>query len=178
MCVYSLVVVTRHLTRLDFLWWLAGLILAVKFCGWLRLAKMTYVANGSACGASGPKLSEVWLSLSVAQLVCGLLTGMFSSKYPANVTMEIPGSIPGRRTLCAIVRTGKFRPGDKQGSLRTQCTLQLGLVICETAFSSNPNHWSLIVLVGPKGRATQFFTLTFHYLVGGWLARLARFSKL
>jgi hypothetical protein len=36
----------------------------------------------------------------------------------------------------------------------------------------------LIVLVGPKGRATQFFTLTFHYLVGGWLARLARFSKL
>jgi hypothetical protein len=37
-----------------------------------------------------------------------------------------------RRTLSAIVWTGKFRPGaegfDKQGTLRTQCTLHLGLV--------------------------------------------------
>jgi hypothetical protein len=58
------------------------------------------------------------------------------------VTTEFPGSIPGRRTLSAIVRTGKFRPGaegfDIQGSLRTQCTLHLGLVVRETAFNSNP----------------------------------------
>jgi len=58
------------------------------------------------------------------------------------VTIEILGSIPSRRTLCAIVRTGKFRPGaegfDEQGSLGTQCTLHLGLVVRETAFNSNP----------------------------------------
>jgi hypothetical protein len=49
---------------------------------------------------------------SVAQLVCGLLTEMFSS-IQASVTMEIPGSIPGRRTLCAVVRTGKSGRGPR-----------------------------------------------------------------
>jgi hypothetical protein len=87
----------------------------------------------------------------VAQLVCGLLTGMFSS-IQAYVTMEIPGSIPGRRTLCAIVRTGNSGRGprdfDKQGSLRTQCTLHLGLVVRETAFNSNPLH-SISTAVAP-----------------------------
>jgi hypothetical protein len=43
--------------------------------------------------------------------------------YQASATIEFPGSISGRRTLCAIVRTGKFQRGaegfDKQGSLRT-----------------------------------------------------------
>jgi hypothetical protein len=31
--------------------------------------------------------------------------------YPASVTIEFPGLIPERGTLCAIVWTGKFRPG-------------------------------------------------------------------
>jgi hypothetical protein len=55
------------------------------------------------------------------------------------VTIEIPGSNPGRRTLCAIVRAGKFRPGaegfEEQGSLQTQYTLHLGLVVRETEFN-------------------------------------------
>jgi hypothetical protein len=41
--------------------------------------------------------------LHVAQLVCGLLTGMFSGIQP--LTLEIPGSSRGRRTLCVIVCT-------------------------------------------------------------------------
>ena len=64
------------------------------------------------------------------------------------MTIEILGSIPSQRTLCAIVRTGTFRPGaegfDKQGSLRTQCTLHLGLVVRETAFHSNPFKTGLL----------------------------------
>jgi len=38
--------------------------------------------------------------------------------------IDIPGSISGRRTLFALIGTGKFRPWaegfDNQGSLRTQ----------------------------------------------------------
>jgi hypothetical protein len=52
---------------------------------------------------------------SVAQLVCGLLTGMFSSISSLCDYIEFPGPLPGRRTLCATVQTGKFRQSGAGG---------------------------------------------------------------
>jgi hypothetical protein len=65
--------------------------------------------------------AAVELNISVS---CRLL---WRSWYPACVTLEFSGLIPGRRTLCALVRTGTFRPMDltNRGYFELWCTLYL-----------------------------------------------------
>jgi hypothetical protein len=57
------------------------------------------------------------------------------------LTLEIPGSIPGRRTLCAIIHTDNIWPGaegfEKGFNLNSVHFAPSCRVVLETAFNSN-----------------------------------------